>query len=119
MIGDLIAIVFLSRDLAHRAHLQTTSYAQHMALGDFYSEVVSKADGLAEAYMGRNGVIKDIPLMDPGTSKDITDALQEHLDAIEGLRYKAIKQDDTPLQNMVDDLCGLYLSTLYKLRRFK
>ena len=38
MIGQFIAVLFLGRDLAHRAHLRTTgpgSFAAHEALGEF------------------------------------------------------------------------------------
>lgn len=40
MIARLIAILFLSREVAHRAHLNTKSYAQHMALGSFYDDII-------------------------------------------------------------------------------
>lgn len=52
MIADLIAVLFLSRDIAHREHLSTTSFSQHMALGEFYPGVIDLADKLAEAYQG-------------------------------------------------------------------
>ena len=39
-----IAMLFLSRDLAHAAHLRTDSLAEHQALGTFYSSIVDLAD---------------------------------------------------------------------------
>jgi len=42
--------------------------------------------------------------------------LQSHMDMVEKLRYTAIDKTDTPLQNIVDETVGQYLSTLYKLR---
>lgn len=119
MIGDLIALLFLSRDLAHRAHLKTTSYAQHMALGDFYEGIISLADDLAEAYQGRNGVIDDIPLPDGDGVQDIINTLAAHMKWVEDNRYKAIDKSDTPLQNIVDEVVALYLRTLYKLRTLR
>lgn len=119
MIGKIIAITFLSRDLAHREHLRTTSYAQHMALGDFYEDVIEAADSLAELYQGRKGIIKEIPLLDDEPKADIADTLQEHMDMIEEVRYKAVDKADTPIQNQIDTVVGIYLTALYKLRNLK
>ena len=44
----LISLLFLARDLAHREHLRTDSFAQHMALGEFYDEIIDNADAIAE-----------------------------------------------------------------------
>jgi hypothetical protein len=119
MIGELIAVLFLSRDLAHREHLLTTSYSKHKALQAFYEDVIDQAVGLAEAYMGRHGVIKEIPLMESDSDEDIDDILEEQMDLVEKLRYKAVEKTDTVLQNKIDEIVSLYLSTLYMLRRLK
>jgi 23S rRNA maturation-related 3'-5' exoribonuclease YhaM len=119
MIGRLIAILFLSRELAHRDHLKTTSYAQHIALNEFYDSIVDLADKLTEAYQGRHGII-EIPLLKDETPKSVpADMLQNHMDMIEKIRYTAIDKADTPIQNIVDEVVGQYLSTLYKLRNLK
>lgn len=117
MIGKLIATLFLSRDVAHREHLKTTSYAAHMALGDFYDEVIDLADKLAETYQGRHGVI-DIPFLSAESDQAIDGQLESHLNAVEYMRAHAVGEDST-LQNIVDEVVALYLQTLYKLRRFK
>lgn len=122
MIGEMIGLLFLSRDLAHRAHLKATgpgSYAAHMALGSFYDEVIDLADKLAETYQGRKGIIKDIPLVEHDGEEDIVAVLEQHLKFLEDNRFDAIPKTDTPLQNIVDEVVGLYLSTLYKLKNLK
>ena len=35
---------------------------------------------------------------------------------VEAERYKVCEKTDTPLQNIIDEIVGLYLSTLYKLK---
>lgn len=35
---------------------------------------------------------------------------------IEKMRYEVCDKIDTPLQNIIDEISGLYLSTLYKLK---
>lgn len=115
-IGQLIATLFLDRDLTHREHLRTNSYAAHVALNAFYDGIVDAADKLAEAYQGRHGVIDDIPLLSNDIEGDIIDVLEAHLASIEDMRYEAVDKSDTPLQNIIDEAIGLYLSTLYKLK---
>jgi len=119
MIGRLIALLFLSREYAHRAHLKTTSYAQHVALGEFYPSIGEIADSLTEAYQGRNGIIDDIPMLEETDKGVPADVLARHLDSVEKMRYTAIQKTDTALQNIVDEAVAQYLSTLYKLRNLK
>jgi hypothetical protein len=118
-IGQLIAILFLSRELAHREHLRTKSYSQHVALNTFYDEVVDRADAIAEAYQGRYGIIDKIPLLDNDMAGSIDMVLEKQLDAVEKLRYTAVEKSDTTIQNLIDEAVALYLSTLYKLRYLK
>ena len=117
-IGELVGTLFLSREIAHRAHLKTTSFAEHKTLDDFYNEVVEVADSITEAYQGRNGII-DIPFMPNDYNGSIADTLQSLLDCVEGMRYTAVPQDDTAIQNLIDEAVALFLSTLYKLRTLK
>jgi len=118
-IGQLIAILFLSRELAHREHLRTKSYSQHVALNTFYDEVIDRADAIAEAYQGRYGIIDKIPLLDNDMAGSIDMVLEKQLDAVEKLRYTAVEKSDTTIQNLIDEAVALYLSTLYKLRNLK
>lgn len=120
MIGKLIGILFLSRDVAHRMHLASKSYSQHMALDGFYGAIVDNADSIAEAYQGRHGIIDNIPqLKDENDYKDPADMLQKHLAWFEKLRYEAIEKTDSPIQNLVDEAVHTYLTAIYKLRNLK
>lgn len=38
---------------AHILHLQSTSYAEHQALGEFYDELGDLVDAFVEAYQGK------------------------------------------------------------------
>ena len=75
MIEQFIAVLFLARDMAHKAHLTTDSYAQHMALGEFYGALPDLADSLAETWQGMNSKLKDIPLLENTAGDDITKVL--------------------------------------------
>lgn len=119
MIGQFIALLFLARDLAHREHFRVTgpgSDAKHRALGEFYTNIIPLADTLVEAYQGRNRIIKDMPLLENEYGDDIVVVLERQLAWLEGNRYKAVRKEDTALQNMIDEIVGQYLSTLYRLK---
>lgn len=122
MIAQYIAVLFLARDIAHREHLRVTgkgSYAKHQALGAFYESVIGLADSLAEAYQGRHGIIKDIPLLENEFPGEIVTSIKNQLKWLEANRYKAVTKDDTPLHNIIDEIISLYLSTLYKLQNLE
>lgn len=114
--SDFIGELFLARDVAHSVHLNTRSYAKHMALNSFYTEIIELADGLAEAYQGRHGLIGPISLRSARKTTNIVEFLQDSLAEIEKSRYEAFDKGDTALQNLVDGIVELYLSTLYKLK---
>jgi len=113
---DFVGMLFLARDVAHSVHLNTRSYSKHVALNTFYDEIVNLADGFAEAYQGRKGLIGPISLMSAKKTTNIIEFLQDQLKEIEDCRYEVADKTDTPLQNLIDGIIELYLSTLYKLR---
>lgn len=120
MINEYISVLFLVRDVAHREHLRTTSFAQHMALGSFYESIIELADKLTEAYQGRNGIIDDIPILaEDNKSGTPATRLRKYLKYVEDNRYDAIEKSDTSLQNIIDEIVGEFLSTLYKLDNLK
>lgn len=114
--ADFVGALFLARDVAHSVHLNTRSFAKHSALQSFYDEVIELADKFAEAYQGRHGLIGPISLMSAKKNGNIIEFLEESMSEIEDMRYKVCEKNDTPIQNIIDEIIGLYLSTLYKLK---
>ena len=114
--ADFVGMLFLARDVTHSVHLNTRSYAKHVALQGFYEGVVGLADDFAEAYQGRHGLIGPITLMSAKKTSNVVEFLQDQLAEIESNRYKFCEESDTAIQNIIDEIVGLYLSTLYKLR---
>jgi hypothetical protein len=115
-VGEFIGLLFLSRDYAHVTHLNTRNYAEHVALGSFYTDIIPLADGFAEAYQGCHGLIGAIPLQNAKKSAKAAEMLQDHLDEIQKGRYEFCPKEETALQNLIDGICEKYLSTIYKLR---
>ena len=114
--ADFVGTLFLARDVAHSVHLNTRSFAKHMALNEFYDAIVDLADKFAEAYQGRHGMIGPITLMSAKKTGNILEFLQDSLADIEKMRYEICDKSDSPLQNIIDEIVGQYLSTLHKLK---
>ena len=113
MIEQLIARAFASRNCAHLTHWKTRSLAEHLATGEFYDEVIDIVDNLVECYQGNFGLIKDVPLSNH--QGDILTCLEA--DAI----WIAENEDEITgevdaLENILQELLGLYLKTIYKLK---
>lgn len=114
--ADFVGTLFLARDVAHSVHLNTRSFAKHSALNSFYDEIIELADKFAEVYQGRHGLIGPISLMSAKKTTNIIEFLQDSMNDIEKMRYEICEKNDTPIQNIIDEIIGLYLSTLYKLQ---
>jgi hypothetical protein len=102
--------------VAHSVHLSTRSFSKHMALNTFYDEIIDRADAFAEAYQGRHGLIGPIAIPASKKTANIIEFLQGQLDEIEKGRYEVVDKADSSLQQLIDNIVELYLSTLYKLR---
>jgi len=114
--NDFMGMLFLARDVAHSVHLNTRSFSKHMALNTFYDSIIDLADAFAEAYQGRHGLIGPITLMSAKKTANIIEFLDDQLKEIESMRYDVVSKDDTSLQQLIDNIVELYLTTLYKLR---
>jgi len=114
--ADLVGTLFLARDVTHSVHLNTRSYSKHKALRGFYDNIVDLADKFAEAYQGRHGLIGPISLMSAKKTNNVIEFLTDSMSEIEKCRYEICDKTDTPIQNIIDEIIGLYLSTIYRLR---
>lgn len=114
--ADFVGYLFLARDVTHSVHLNTRSYAKHVALNAFYDGVVELADKFAEAYQGRHGLIGPVTLQSAKRTGNVVEFLEDQMAELEKCRYEVCDKTDTPIQNIIDEIIGLYLSTIYKLK---
>jgi hypothetical protein len=114
--SDFVGLFFLARDVTHSVHLNTRSYAKHKALQKFYESIIDLADAFAEAYQGRHGLIGPISLMSAKKTSNVIEFLESQLAEIESVRYDVVDKSDSSMQQLIDNIIELYLSTLYKLR---
>jgi Family of unknown function (DUF5856) len=114
--AQFVGLMFLGRNVAHSVHLNTRSYSKHVALNTFYDSIIDHADAFAEAYQGRHGLIGPIAIPAAKKTTNIIEFLQGQLEEIEKGRYEVCDKEDSSLQQLIDNIVELYLTTLYKLR---
>lgn len=113
MIEQLIGRAFATRNAAHLAHFKTKSYAAHMALDGFYTDLVGAVDDLVECWIGRNGMIDDVPAV-ATPSGEIKAHLVAEAEWITKNR-KGIAEGSDVIGNLVDEISAIYLKAIYKL----
>lgn len=109
----LIATCFEARNMAHKLHLQSSSYAQHVALDTFYNEIISLVDAYAESYQGRYGKIMSYPSTTVLECNDPVKLITDLREFIDNIRVNCGVQSE--LQNAIDSIQELSNTTLYKL----
>lgn len=113
-----ISMILESATQAHIYHLQSDSYAQHMALCTYYTGMPATIDALAELIQGRYGIIKGYkapaPYLEDNNVVEYFKALSDMAEA-----ERANLPQDSNIQNSVDTVIDLIQSTLYKLTFLK
>lgn len=117
--GKYVALLFLARDLAHRVHLKTRSFSEHMATEAFYNDIIPLADEFAQKFEGCYGVLIDVPLMANEYKGNLLDILEKHTQWIEDNREKICPRANTALHNIIDEAVGVYDQAKYHLRFLK
>lgn len=114
--GVVFSKLFEARDFAHKAHLETKSYAQHKALGSFYEDILDLTDGLVESYFGKYGIQK----IEIGQVKaqDVVTYFEDLANFIEQA-HASVNKKDTWVQNELDSILKTTYSLLYKLKNLK
>jgi len=49
-------------------------------------------------------------------TNNVVEFLEGQVDELMEMRYKVVDKDCTPIQNIIDEILGLYYTTLYKLK---
>ena len=120
ILGQFISTLFASRTQAHVFHLQTNSFAAHKALNEYYDEIIGIADGIAESIQGKYGIItgySNIDLMEGNDCNEVVKyftALEMYVE-----RARQTMPQDSYIQNQIDEVVALVVSTIYKLKFLK
>lgn len=109
--------MFALRDASHLAHWSTKSFAEHMALGSFYEDLIEKVDAIIESYQGCFGLIGEVETQRYNKA-DIRKQIADTANWLADNKEK-ICEDNDVLSNLIDDLGELFATTHYKLRFLK
>jgi DNA-binding ferritin-like protein len=98
-------------------HWQTPKYSAHVAYGDIYTDLSDLIDEFVEIFMGKYGKIKNkdgfqINLVNLNNDKDEVNFIDTQIKYISFELKKSLKEDDTDLFNIIDEM----LSKLNKLK---
>ena len=114
--GELILGLLHAVTNAHILHLQTESYAKHVALGEFYEGLGDLVDDFAEAYAGIFSPFKsNMPVYRLPESDEVT-FVTNVKQFVDQTRQSVGFPQQSELQNIVDEIAALCDKTLYKLR---
>lgn len=114
MIEEMIKRVFDLRSSSQMQHWKTKSFSEHDALGHFYEDIIETLDKYVECYQGGVELIKDVEGVDPATIKMI----EEEMLWIAKNRAE-LSKGAPALENILDDLVGMYARTLYRLENLR
>jgi hypothetical protein len=106
--------VLATRNAAHIAHWKSPRYGMHVALDEFYTEILDQVDEIVEIYQGSFGLIGEIeiPIARPTS---ILDHITGECAWIKASRDE-ISGGDQAIANKLDEMCAVYMRTAYKLK---
>jgi DNA-binding ferritin-like protein len=108
----VLAMLMCGQICLRLIHWNTTSYAEHKAIGKLYDNLADLTDTLAETYMGIYGRFGNIPC----SHNELPDAaayVSEMGNYIQAMRAEL--PNDTQLQNIVDEIASAIDTTNYLL----
>jgi hypothetical protein len=99
----------------HLLHWQTSSYAEHMALGGLYDYVHDFKDGIVEKIMGYSGKRPGIYKLEPLSSVTAISVVSSLLEFASELKKYGEKTSYHDVCNLADSLSGEAAKTKYLL----
>jgi DNA-binding ferritin-like protein len=99
----------------HLLHWQTTSYAQHKALGKLYEYVQDFKDGVVEKLMGYTGKRPGVYKIEALSAADSNSVVTALMDFASNLKTYAESNSYHDIANLADALSGQAAKTKYLL----
>jgi hypothetical protein len=113
-IKELVSRAFTTRNLLHFAHWNTNSFATHMAVGDFYDDIISEIDDIVECYQGEFGLVQGLSTQAALVPSDILAHIKEEMNWVK-INRSNIASNSPTIEALVDNLLAKYSKTVYKL----
>jgi len=118
-LGEFILTLLHAATNTHILHWQTKSFADHMALNEFYQALPELIDAVVEATQGRTGQLIDYPVQYYAPAANGLEELEMLKDYVDEERHKEGIPQNSEIQNLIDEIASQIDSTLYKLRFLK
>jgi len=113
---DMACQILHSQKQVHIFHLGTKSFAEHMALNGYYSEIDELIDGIIESYQGKYGLLTNYKSFKNQSYKNKNQVLKYFTSLLNMIEEKRDCCDDSYIQNQIDTVQELIYSTMYKLK---
>lgn len=114
---DLITFFFRLSSSLKLYHWKTSMYPRHISSGDLFDTVISTTDKFMETYFGKYGKGQIASLecsADLYDDREVVSFLKEAIMFLNDLvKNRLVKDTDTDLLNIRDDLVGSINKTLY------
>jgi len=110
-VDEFIGMCMMSITYIHSAHFATNSYAQHKALGEFYTEMEDLIDTFVEVNIGITGTYT--PTLQTETSIEPV----SYIKSIADMGTDIYDSVNTSLQSIIDEIKVLCYQTIYKLTK--
>jgi hypothetical protein len=114
MVEELIDKMFAARNAAHIEHWKTKNGEVHRALGEYYDKVIDIIDKYVEAHQGTFGIVGEVK----GEMADVPQEIHDLIIWLNENRSK-IAREVPALENILDELTGMHMTTLYKLENLR
>jgi DNA-binding ferritin-like protein len=112
--ADFLVTLLHASTNTHILHWTTKSYAQHKALGEFYTNLPDLVDQVAEAIMGKYDMtlnFRGTYMYPQATAQDELEDLKEYV-----ADTRVLLPQDSEIQNLIDEIAQSIDQTLYLLR---
>lgn len=117
--SEFFGLLFQIRNQIHIRHLRINgsgAYAGHIALHDFYDNILDLIDSLIESYQGKYGIVN--LTIKESTDVDAIKTLESLAKLVDsGEAYNMFKE--SWLKNQIDEIATLTYQTIYKLKNLK
>jgi len=104
-----------SREKAQIFHWMIKSNEVHLSMESYYTQVIEELDLLIEVYQGKYGVIDGYGIVKENKETEPIKYFEDLASFLEKER-NCIKQTDTFLHNIIDEIIALTYKTLFKLK---
>lgn len=115
-VGDFIGRLLMSAPILHMLHLQTDSYAKHIALGELYDSLPDDVDLVIEEFQGCYGTV-------PSYNTYVTYTANPVIFVEDLLTFTKKNRDcmgpSSSINSSIDILVTSIAKTLYKLKNLK